>query len=135
MKLEREQYQSRCIEGEVWIPSSQKTTEGFYQPGYPSSSGYKDSWKDWVISQYLPRVKVWRCSLEEDSVARVLESQIQIKLAERFNIKYYKKDRRWLWLGKVEEPDEAVRSGFQFRFSNFPDVESETREVLAALSV
>lgn len=61
-----------------------------YEPLFSDSPSYEQAWKPWVISEYLGKVSVWRCTLPSDKLSVILESKIQLAVRARFEISYYR---------------------------------------------
>ena len=132
MTLEPPAYEACCRDALVWMPSG-KRVHGTYQPYYEISPTYEDAWQKWVLSAYLPQIAVWRCRLLDGEHALILESQIQLSFRSQFKIGYYRKLGVQSWLGHVHVSDAARRSSLRFAFETLPELEPDSRELLAHL--
>jgi hypothetical protein len=134
MKLAPEEQMRCCRDGLVWMPGS-LTPTGFYSPLVEGATDYKDHWREWVLTEYLDKISVWRCRIEDDHLAQILESKIQLAFKSKFGISYYRSSGSQSWLGRVEVTDRARLSSVQFEFAALPDLEPASEQLLADLPI
>jgi hypothetical protein len=133
MRIIPEEQQRSCREGSIWMPGVK--SGGYYSPLVDGAGEYAEEWRKWVLTEYLDKISVWRCPLEDDGQSLILESQIQLAFRSKFELSYYKNLGVQSWLGRVEVTDRARLSSVRFEFAELPNVEPESRRLLADLVV
>lgn len=113
-------------EEKVWIPGDSKT-DCFWEPLFNENRyiEFNNYWLDYIQNEYQKRINIWIASFPENP--RIVESSIQKAIRDRFPIAYYIKRSNYSWLGK-QELSETVKT--KITFTNFPEVESETLNLL-----
>lgn len=115
-------YEALATAGIVWVPGDKKPGRDHFDT---------QDWSEWSgdVESYLARLHVWTCVMSNETALH-LESALQITLAERFKLGYYRGGQSWL--GKLE------RSGAQrdvWTCPRWPIVELETAGVFRSLEV
>lgn len=126
-------YRELCEIGKVWIPGNVfDDVNKHYLPLFEKSPSFPDFWRPYIINEYLERINVWQCNIKDNKLARVLESQIQTALGNRFKLTYYRKAKQ-NWLGKIEKNIEEI-SDYHFEFKQIFNADCETLHVMNDLS-
>jgi hypothetical protein len=134
MTIEPEHCEPYCRDLRIWMPGTGRQ-KGFFEPLFPDSPTYEEAWKPWVLSEYLSKVSVWRCTLPCDKLSVILESKIQLGFRSRFDISYYRASGVQSWLGRVEITNTVKLASIGFRFAELPLVEDESQQLLAELPI
>ena len=117
--------------------TDEELDNNFYYPERGSLE--KDfSWvKDYTF-QYLRKIQYWLCPIPENfenemrHICQYLETQIQLSLKRKFNIKYINNDKNNLsWLGKLDKLSSPNLLDYEYKFSTLPD--TDDNEILLNL--
>ena len=122
-------YKTLSEQGKIWIPSKTSNETGIYCDHHYGMQNFQEDWLPYVIDSYLPKIEMWYCVIEKRYM-KILESQIQIALGNKFNLSFYIQNQRQNWLGKKETHDLSILKAHSFLFNNYPPVDSVTLDVL-----
>jgi hypothetical protein len=124
-----EEYPKLSKNALVWIPG--KESGGIHAPHFPSKWTYEEWWDKWVNPHYLWDLEVFACPLESDREAKILETQLQVRLSEKHDIRYYTNSQRQSWLGKREVSDTDEMESLVFEFDPIPREDSNGQLLLS----
>ena len=124
-----EEYPKLSKKALVWIPG--KESGGIHAPHFPSKWTYEEWWDKWVNPHYLWDLEVFACPLESDREAKILETQLQVRLSEKHDIRYYTNSQRQSWLGKREVSDTDEMESLVFEFDPIPREDSNGQLLLS----
>lgn len=115
-----EEYKILLKNGQSWIPDIFKDKK----------KDYNTYWLQYIVDEYLSKISVWYCEMNDNEIAKSVESKVQIALKKKFGIGNYKKSSNNCWLGKIEKTNESDIDNQNIHFEAFPPLAEETRLLL-----
>lgn len=116
---DNDSYDQLASENKLWLPGSKEKNKFF--SSYFGANDYEDNWLEFVLEDYLPRLDVWSCVLAaSDNAAFALETFLQRRLGDKFEIGYYDKKVKQNWFGRQELSYSKELEECRIEFTSFP---------------
>ena len=91
-------------------------------------------WRDYALNTFAPNLALWVCQIEGNCLPELLETQIQQSLGNVHHLGYWTIQAPQNWLGKQERRDCPLLKNYRFVFTNLPEVDAKSAEVLRDLN-
>lgn len=122
-----EKYCNLLNNKKLWIPDYNKISK------FKDTSievDFQNLWEKYILNDYMPNIQILVTRIEYYSFT-IVESIIQNKLIDKFNIGYYNERSNYSWLGKIEHTKDRLVD-YKLVIENFPILDDEVKAILEA---